>query len=1067
MPPVGGIKKEDKLQSAFEKAERAFQAQPGAPRRASGSVKREPVYEDPRALFGQPYGVEVPAIPYPQHQAPPPVHAHPHAFLQHQQQLHEQQLRQQQLHQQQLHQQQLQQQQLHQQQLQQQHLHQQHLHQQHLHRQPQAHPRPEPQQEPITFNFRAALEDRPVEVLEEVVGKATNLLDEIKKAVNECGRTERRGNFDNTMLIKQIDEARSKSKQAKTIIGVVGNTGAGKSSVINALLDEEKIVPTNCMRACTAVVTEISYNYDTEDKYRAEIEFISKKDWEDELNVLFDDILNSGDFDRESGRPDTEAGIAWSKVKAIYPRVTKPEFKENGVQYLMAQPAVNRILGTTIDIKEENNLTFYQKLQKYIDSKEKNKKKVADMTEYEKEHRFDMEYWPLIRVVRLYLKSEVLKTGAVLVDLPGVHDANAARAAVAERYMMQCSAIWVVAPITRAVDDKSAKDLLGATFKRQLYMDGGYSTVTFLCSKSDDISVDEAIDSLHLEDSASAYTNKLDQLREQRAKLVSELKDIKSTVKAMEKEYESQDELKDQYEEWRDQVEAGETVYAPEEKKQSNKRKRGSSDESGGRRKAARVDSDIESDADFVEADDASEQEGADEETAIDLEDEDERPKKALTLEEIDEKVHQLSASLKEAKKLIRETKRGATVKESERISVDKEINKLQNELTVFCIQQRNAYSKEALKRDFALGLKEVDDQHAEEEDPDNFDPSKPLRDYAEVEKSFPVFCVSSRAYQKLCGRLNKDGKATSFADASETEIPALQTHCVTATVKHRKATALQFLNVFDQLLNSLSMWSIGSGNAVLDKRQFTQISAFVADRIAELDEALWNNAMNVVDGLKDTAQKRLYSVFPAAAASACKAAEPSIAKMDNYHWCTYKALMRRQGVFTNARNGAMNVNGTLCEPVIKTVTVPWGKFFQTELNESFQNFWASIHSTLYGSLQSLYPKFPALGLGEFQKQMLERQIEGLRTSARDDINGIVEFINNRQKEINRMFEGSVREYLSGTYTEVASQSGSGMWSRMRMLMHSEIKNNKVDLFNSTIKKVEEQLKQMFGSIED
>jgi hypothetical protein len=208
-----------------------------------------------------------------------------------------------------------------------------------------------------------------------------------------------------------------------------------------------------------------------------------------------------------------------------------------------------------------------------------------------------------------------------------------------------------------------------------------------------------------------------------------------------------------------------------------------------------------------------------------------------LTVDEIDEKVSQLSTSIKEFKKRIREIKKGASEKERERISIDKAINKLQNELTVFCIQQRNEYSKAALKRDFALGLKEVDDQNAEEEDPDNFDPSRPLRDYSEVEKSFPVFCVSSRAYQKLCGRLNKDGKATSFANPSETEIPALQTHCVTATIKHRKATALQFLNMLDQLLNSLGIWSIGNGNALLDKKQFSQVSNFVADRIAELDD--------------------------------------------------------------------------------------------------------------------------------------------------------------------------------------------------------------------------------------
>jgi len=38
---------------------------------------------------------------------------------------------------------------------------------------------------------------------------------------------------------------------------------------------------------------------------------------------------------------------------------------------------------------------------------------------------------PLIEVVRIYTKADALSTGAVIVDLPGVHDSNAARAAVA------------------------------------------------------------------------------------------------------------------------------------------------------------------------------------------------------------------------------------------------------------------------------------------------------------------------------------------------------------------------------------------------------------------------------------------------------------------------------------------------------------------------------------------------------------------------------------------------------------------------------------------------------------
>jgi hypothetical protein len=31
-----------------------------------------------------------------------------------------------------------------------------------------------------------------------------------------------------------------------------------------------------------------------------------------------------------------------------------------------------------------------------------------------------MEFWPLIKVVRVFTKASALETGAVLVDLPGV-----------------------------------------------------------------------------------------------------------------------------------------------------------------------------------------------------------------------------------------------------------------------------------------------------------------------------------------------------------------------------------------------------------------------------------------------------------------------------------------------------------------------------------------------------------------------------------------------------------------------------------------------------------------------
>lgn len=59
-------------------------------------------------------------------------------------------------------------------------------------------------------------------------------------------------NDDAQNWLNQIETVRAEAIKSRTVVGVVGNTGAGKSSVINAMLDEERLVPTNCMRVIYA-----------------------------------------------------------------------------------------------------------------------------------------------------------------------------------------------------------------------------------------------------------------------------------------------------------------------------------------------------------------------------------------------------------------------------------------------------------------------------------------------------------------------------------------------------------------------------------------------------------------------------------------------------------------------------------------------------------------------------------------------------------------------------------------------------------------------------------------------
>jgi hypothetical protein len=213
--------------------------------------------------------------------------------------------------------------------------------------------------------------------------------------------------------IESSKKLQSQAASQRTVVGVVGSTGAGKSSVINAVLDEECLVPTNCMRACTAVITEIGYNTcEREDeKYRAEVHFISGDAWAKELGVLFDDMNASHtSFETEQTSGDS-AAVAYDKIRCVYPFLKRDEIKKAkfDTRELVEHPSVKNLLGSVKRIASPTSEEFLGHLQRFIDSKEKvpGKKKDADA----------MEYWPLIKVVKIFVRSPILKSGLVLVDL--------------------------------------------------------------------------------------------------------------------------------------------------------------------------------------------------------------------------------------------------------------------------------------------------------------------------------------------------------------------------------------------------------------------------------------------------------------------------------------------------------------------------------------------------------------------------------------------------------------------------------------------------------------------------
>jgi hypothetical protein len=373
-------------------------------------------------------------------------------------------------------------------------------------------------------------------------------------------------------------------------------------------------------------------------------------------------------------------------------------------------------LGTTRDIESDDPMMFYKKLQRYVDSKEKTNGLKEKANKKDSKPR-EMEFWPLIRVVRLYVKAPALATGAVIVDLPGVHDSNQARAAVAQGYMKQCTGLWIVAPITRAVDDKSAKSLLGDTFKRQLKMDGGFDSVTFICSKTDDISITEAQDSLGLDEELTPMWEKSEEFRKRKKDLKRQIDDFKNTKSDINAAMEAAEEELEIWEALQQDFNEGKTVFKPTPKSQKRKRE----DDCGPTRKKKRPNyKEADSDDDFIDDGDNSDSDAGSDDTSSST---GEDPGVPLSEDEIIMKIADLRGTRKEGRRQRSQIDQQIQNLVGQIKDLDNESEHIDGMLSAKCISGRNEYSRAAIRQDYAAGIRELDQEIAEEEDAVNFDP--------------------------------------------------------------------------------------------------------------------------------------------------------------------------------------------------------------------------------------------------------------------------------------------------------------------------------------------------------
>ncbi|KAJ8245740.1 hypothetical protein COCON_G00235280, partial [Conger conger] len=201
-------------------------------------------------------------------------------------------------------------------------------------------------------------------------------------------------------------------------------------------------------------------------KYKADIEFISTEDWKSELHFLLELLENENDQQNTVKTDEEEEMVkmAKEKIKAIYGE----EGLKKNYDELVGAREFPVILGTGT-----KTLTF--------DTADKLSKGIECYIRSDTEEQF----WPLVKRVTISLpKSPALLEGIVLVDLPGAGDVSKYRSDMWKECLSQCSSVWIVNEMNRALSEKVADEIFDTSL-RTIAGGGECHNITYICTKTD------------------------------------------------------------------------------------------------------------------------------------------------------------------------------------------------------------------------------------------------------------------------------------------------------------------------------------------------------------------------------------------------------------------------------------------------------------------------------------------------------------------------------------------------------------------------------------------------------
>ena len=776
-------------------------------------------------------------------------------------------------------------------------------------------------------------------------------------------------------LLTALNSAVKCSLTAQGRLAFYGASGTGKSQILNAMLGTEVLPAGGTGEAMTPVPIEIHYNGNEAMRFKYVVKHISKEVWMSDIADARNALLSGETTDNKIQCP-----IA--KVRTVYAGLTDEAIKSKSVDEILRYKGVDKKLGTTYMFEDNDPPAFQESVTNAL---------IAQVDQG------NGPTWPLIESAIMYVNSDILKDGLVLVDVPGVQDSNPARTKKIKEYIHSATAVCIVAPASRAGSDEVLENLLEDALCQVDYA-GRLDRVVLVSTKSDDFKIKQEL-----------MTLKQAELTEMAGKLGQVSNTYQDAKKAVD-EYEQKKaegskaltRCSKDLTAWRKLLEkarSGETVHAPTDPK------------------------------DVVD------------ESRINHE-----------ISALEKKRLRIQANNKACGVSLRQN-----IKRRDSAMGSKSV--LEKQLYRCIAKARLPVIKGKVKSVYDRKLQEHQNTLAAEDSAVSEGTWLPNQEQSTPAHETPVFCTSAEQFLILSGSSSIENRQWNYKNIEDTEIPRLREHLTKAGLQAQLDVLERNHNQLRTHLTSVVLFI--SENRDADEVRFVSpetATLEVQTAYTMLEELLSNVAdcvMKAYHNINALHEKYFRARIGKMTEASTRGVEPKLVLWGTsrnegglFHVKEYQATVRRRGFWDKGTRGIkIDFNGAVAKRITLVISKLMASLYSSPKSKTKQPLNACL-SAIFALLDSLHQGIRAhanaSGVTQQAITKIDEQLPRRKRQMRDVFNSLKEGTSEVYLGPSRELSQAVKTGWTPSYDQAARVSGKDTMTRMHEIMYGGLHTDEV-----------------------